>query len=234
MIANTYKKMFEALVPSNLEKFAKKDKGTVGEGAKVYFLAWIVSLVLGVAGILLAVSTAGPDMNTLAQMVGWNTVGILGVGLVIIGSIIGLVGALAMQYVSQYVGNWCALSIFKGKGSFAQQFYTVMLFTAGLLIITELLSFLGLVVPMIAFVTSIISMLFGLYGLYLLYLAIKSVHGLDVGGGIVSMIVTLLAGVAFAIIVGVIIGFVLVTVFGMGAAAGSLATSGGGIGNLGV
>ncbi|MBD3390106.1 hypothetical protein GF415_04125 [Candidatus Micrarchaeota archaeon] len=231
MIANTYKKMFEALMPSNLEKFAKKDKGTVGEGIKVYFLAWIVSLILGIAGILLAVSAAGPEMNTLAQMIGWNTVGVLGIGLVVILSVIGLVGALAMQYVSQYVGNWCALSVFKGKGSFAQQFYTVMLFTAGLLIITEALSFLGLVLPMIAFVTSIISMLFGLYGLYLLYVAIKSVHSLDVGGGIASMIVTLLAGFVFAIIVGVIIGFVLVSVFGMGAVAGGLASSGG---NLGV
>ncbi|MFP3950445.1 MAG: hypothetical protein ACLFUZ_05160 [Candidatus Micrarchaeia archaeon] len=230
MIANTYKKMFEALVPSNLETFAKKDKGTIGEGIKVYFLAWIVSLVLGVAGIMLAVSTAGPEMNTLAQMIGWNTVGILGVGLVVIGSVLGLVGALVMQYVSQYVGNWCALSIFKGKGSFAQQFYTVMLFAASLLIITEALSFLGLVLPMIAFLTGIISMLLGLYGIYLLYLAIKSVHSLDVGGGIVSMLVTLIAGGVFVIIVGVIIGFVLISVFGMGAAAGGLATSGGNLG----
>lgn len=229
MVVDTYAKMFAALMPKNIEEFAKKEKGTIQGGIKVYFLAWLVGLILGAAGLLFAITTAGPDMQALSQMIGMDTVGILGVGLLVVTSIIALVWGVASQYITLYVGGWCATSFFGGKGKFEQLFYVVMLFTGAVMIITAVFGILDVLLPPIAVVTGIISLLLGLWTLYLLYLTIKSVYKVELGGGVVSTLAVLVMGIVLALIV----GMVLVMALGVGILGGAAATGALG-GNLGV
>ncbi|MCP4648295.1 MAG: hypothetical protein GY852_11300 [bacterium] len=220
MVVDTYMKMFQALLPKNIEEFAKKDKGTINEGIKVYVLAWIVGLIIGVLGLLLAITTAGPDMQALSQMIGMDVVGVLGVVVLIVTSIIWLVWGVASQYITLYVGGWCASSFFGGKGKFEQLFYVVMLFSGAVMIITALFGILDVLVPAVAVVTGIISPLLGLWTLYLLYLTIKTVYKVELGGGVVSTLAVLVAGIILAVIVGVI----LLTILGVGVLGGAAAT----------
>jgi hypothetical protein len=223
MVVDTYMKMFQALLPKNIEEFAKKEKGTIGAGIKVYVLAWIVGLIIGVLGLLLAITTAGPDMQALSQMIGLDVVGVLGVVILIITSIIGLVWGVFSQYITLYVGGWCASSFFGGKGKFEQLFYVVMLFSGAVMIITAVFGILDVLVPAIAVVTGIISLLLGLWTLYLLYVTIKAVYKVELGGGVVSTLAVLVAGIILAIIVGVILVAILgVGMLGGAAAAGAL------------
>jgi len=220
MVVDTYMKMFQALLPKNIEEFAKKEKGTVKAGITVYVLAWLVGLVIGILGLLLAITTAGPDMQALSQMIGMDVVGILGVVILIITSVIGLVWGVASQYITLSVGGWCASSFFGGKGKFEQLFYIVMLFSGAVMIISAVFGILDVLLPPIAVVTGIISLLLGLWTLYLLYLTIKTVYKVELGGGVVSTLAVLVAGIVLAIIVGI----VLVMVLGVGLLGGAAAT----------
>lgn len=227
MVVDTYMKMFQALLPKNIEEFAKKEKGTINAGIKVYVLAWVIGLILGAISLFLALSSAGPELQALAQMIGLDTVGILGVVLLIVTSIVGLVWGVVAQYITLYVGGWCATSFFSGKGKFEQLFYIVMLFTGAMMIITSIFSVLDVLVPQIAIVTGIISLLLGLWTLYLLYLTIKSVYKVELGGSVVSTLAVLVAGMVLVLIVGAALVAILgVGILGGAAAAGALGGTG--------
>ncbi len=232
MVTDTYTKMFQALLPKNIKDFAKKGGGTVQDGIKVFVLAWIITLVLGIIGFFVAVGTAGAEMQALSSMIGLELVGFLGVVVLIIGSVIALIWGVVGQYIMQYVGAWCAISFFNGKGKFAHQFYVVMLFTGAIMIISSVFGLLDAIVPAIVIVTSIISLVLWLWSLYLLYLTIKNVHGLELGGSVISTFVVLIVGVVLTLIVGIALAAVLVGVVGAGALGGVAAT--GGLGNLGI
>jgi hypothetical protein len=228
MVVDTYAKMFAALMPKNIEVFSKKEKGTIQKGVKVYFLAWLVGLIIGGASLLFAITTAGPDMQALSQMIGMDTVGILGVGLLVVTSLIALVWGVASQYITLYVGGWCATSFFGGKGKFEQLFYIVMLFTGAVMIITAVFGIMDVLLPPLTIVTGIISLLLGLWTLYLLYIAIRNVYKVELGGGVVSTLAVLIMGIVLMLIVGT----VLIMTLGVGMLGGAAAT--GAFGGLGV
>ena len=231
MVVDTYMKMFQALLPANLEEMAKKEKGTVKGGVIVYALAWLVSLVLGAATLLFAVTVATPEMHTLGQLIGLEIVGFMGLVVLLITSVIGMVWGLASQYVSLYAGSWAASSLFKGKGKFEQLFYIVMLFTGAIMIISAFMSILNVMLPMIMAITGIISLLLGLWALFLLYLAIRKVFGLELAGAVVSTLVVLIVGIVFMLAVAAVVALVLVTL-GLGAIGGAAAA--GGLAGMGI
>jgi len=224
--------MFKALSPKNITEFAKAGKGTVKDGIKVYVLAWFVTLILGIIGFFLAVGTAGADMQALSGMIGLEIVGFLGVVVLILASIIGLIWGIVMNYITQYAGAFTATSVFKGKGKFEQQFYLAMLFTGAIMIIGSVFGIVDALVPAVGIVSGFIMLALGIWTIYLLYHTIREVHNIELVGALISTIVVFVVGIAFLVVLGIVLAMLGIAALGAGALGGAAAT--GGLENLGM
>ncbi len=232
MVSDTYTKMFKALSPKNITEYAKAGEGTVKDGIKIYVLAWFVTLILGIIGFFLAVGTAGAEMQALSGMIGLDLVGFLGVVVLIFASILGLIWGVVINYITQYAGAFTATSVFKGKGKFEQQFYIAMLFTGAIMIIGSVLGIISAIIPAFGIISGAIMLILGLWTIYLLYHTIKEVHKIELVGALVSMIVVFIVGLAFVVIVGLVLAMLGIAALGAGALGGAAAT--GGLENLGM
>jgi len=209
MIFETYKKMFQVLKPSNVEKFSKKEKGTIKGGITVYFLSWVVWSILTLAGFYFGGNVVTDSMETVAGFVG-------------LGGLIGLMAYLAyvllsgiiLQYLYAYLMGFCATKFLGGKGKFEQLFYMIMLIGAGFAIIQGLLQFISIISVALYY----ISLFFSIYIYYLMIVAIRKTYEISTGKAIVSLI----AGYVLSTLVVVAVGLVvLVMAWAFGAIGGA-------------
>ena len=185
-------KMIDALFPDKLVSMATKDKGTVGAGYKYLILAALVSVVLSAVGIFVGVGDAAAA------------------GTVVLMSIILMVISLVLVYVVQWIIHAVATRVFKGKGAFPQQFYIAALPSSAITIINSVVSFVIALVPAVACGGGIVNLVLGLYGLYLFYLVLKTIHGTDLVGTILTIIIGgIIAGIVYVIIM-MIVGVIAV------------------------
>jgi hypothetical protein len=209
-----YAKMFQAVMPGNIEEMAKSEKGTLMGGIKAIFLAWVIGLIFAVLGVFLTVGTVGTQLDTETALYGGSVVGGLMIFAAVAAELIGLVLAIVMGYVMHFVGSFAAKKFFKGTGNFPQQFYIAMLFGGAITIMSALLNFMLQLIPFLGTLAGIIQMLFGLYSLYLLYLTVKSVQKVETLGAAATIIVMIVAMVAI-VIVAAVVGAILAVSLGL-------------------
>ncbi|MCP4647816.1 MAG: hypothetical protein GY852_08835 [bacterium] len=209
MIFEMYKKMFQVLRPSNVEKFSKKEKGTIRGGITVYFLSWVVWSALILAGFYLGGNMVTASIEPI-------------VGLFGLGGLLGLMGYLAYallagiigQYVYTYVTNFCATKFLGGKNKFEQLFYMMMLIGAGFAIIQGLF----LLVSILSEVLFYLSLLISIYIYYLMIVAIREIYKFTT----VKAIIALIAGYVVNVLVFAAIGLVVLAVaLAVGAVGGT-------------
>lgn len=217
-----YSKMFQALTPGNIEEMAKTEKGSLMEGIKAIFLAWIVGVLIAGISIFLRVGAVGAQVDTETAIYGGSVVWGLMIFALIGAEIIGLALSIVMSYVMHYIGSAVAKRFFNGTGNFGQQFYIAMLFGGAITILSDALGFLLSLFPIIATISGLVGMLFGLYSLYLLYLTIKSVQKLEMAGTVVTIILMTLIVVALAM-AAAILGAILAVSLGLAATDPALA-----------
>ncbi len=217
-----YAKMFQAVMPGNIEEMAKKEKGTVKKGITAIFLSWIVGLILAIIGIFLAVGNAGTEVQPAAAIFGGTVVGGIMILALLITQVLGLVISIVTGYIIHFAGSWVAKSFFKGTGNFPQQFYIAMLFGGAITIITSLLVFALGLVPFLGTIGGIVSMLFFLYSLYLTYITIKAVQKVETAGAVITMVAMLLLALAVAM-AAVVIGGILAGALGITGAESAVA-----------
>jgi hypothetical protein len=217
-----YAKMFQAVMPGNLEEMAKNEKGSLMGGIKAIFLAWIIGLILAVLGIFLTVGAVGTQVDPETALYGGSVVGGLMIFAVVAAEIIGLVVSIVMGYLMHFAGSGFAKKFFKGTGNFEQQFYIAMLFGGAITILSALVNFTLKLIPFLGTLAGLTGMLFGLYSLYLLYLTVKSVQKMEMVGAVATVIVMIVAVVAIAI-VAAFIGAILAVSLGLTAADAAVA-----------
>jgi len=197
-IIGLYKKMILSLVPANLEKQLKTDKGTLGDGIKNYVLAAILMAVI--VGILALVQSLMFGAPIDAAIIGIITFLIVIVIAVVVGTLI----STGLSYV------WCKL--LGGKGTFGDQYYQFSIVASGLLIVSAVL----MVIP---FIGSLIAGLLSVYYLYLVFLVYRSVHKFTDGRAAVAVIVPFILLIILAVI---LFMFAFLTIMAIAASMGAV------------
>ncbi|MEM4272566.1 MAG: hypothetical protein QXH30_03160 [Candidatus Bilamarchaeaceae archaeon] len=212
-----YTKMFQALLPGKVEEFAKKEKGTVKDAIMVLVFAWVVTFFLDLIGVGLAMGRGAEQLAPLTNLFGGTVIGGLTIVTVVVNSIIGLIWAIILNYLVQWLGSFVAKSAFKGTGNFPQQFYVAMLFTGAIAIIGSVLNILFGLLPMLGILNVVIGTLLLLWSIYLLFVTVKAVQKLEVLGAAVTTLAMVIGAFVLTLVVIAIVSVVLVAL-GVGAA----------------
>lgn len=212
-----YAKMFQAVMPGNIEEMAKTEKGTLKQGIMAIFLAWIIGLIFAVVGVFLTLGAVGAQVDTETALYGGPVVGGLMIFALVAAELIGLMLSIVMGYVMHYAGSFAAKKFFKGTGNFTQQFYIAMLFGGAITILNSLVNFTLQLIPFLGTLGGLIGMLFGLYSLYLLYLTVKNVQKVEMLGAVATIIIMVVV-MAAIIIAAAFIGAILMVSLGLAGA----------------
>ncbi len=193
-----YKKMVLSLVPENLEKQLKTDKGTLGDGIKNVALASLVVAVFVLLAMLLQFAMLGATAGMSGEYGAMAGIGggflvtaIIMLILIPVGMVIFTLINTALSYI------WC--KILGGKGTYTDQYYQFSIVGSGLLIATSVLN-------LVPFVGSLVAGLLGLYYLYPVYLVYKGVHKLSSGRAIIAVILPLVLAI---ILVVMLVGYLV-------------------------
>jgi len=196
--------MFHSLVPFRLREFSKEKNGTLREGIIAYVLASIVGFALIAVGCYVGSSEIAEQIQVLLGTFG---MGDSGLGGLFIYSVYGVVSGIGAALLYSYVGGWCAVRFFGGKGNWRQLFYVLMLVFGAIVILNgafQLLGILGSWIPMgLAVILSI-------YSFYLLYVATRAVYGIGRPGTIACIILAYLV----LIVLYVLLVMMLLAIFG--------------------
>jgi len=168
------------------ETFVKeKANASVGIGILYYFIAFLISGLLGMLGLFINIGTA-------ITVTGAGVV----IGAAIVGSILTIIGQGILFIIAKLLG---------GKGTIIQQYYLVALYAAPLTILSSVISLIPLV--------GLLSLLIGLYELYLLLLVLTEVHQYGMGKAaltvflpaiIILILLVIILGVAVISILGAV------------------------------
>ena len=195
MVFELYKKMILSLVPENLKKQLKTEKGTIGKGVRYYLLAALVTdiTLLISAGVQMFLTGAegaigGASGGQMALLFGFSTVWVLAL-LVIIP-----IFMVIIPFITAGLG-YILCRILGGKGTFTNQFYHFSLIASGLAVITSLLD-------LIPCVGSLIGLILSVYYLYPTFLVYRSVHKLsNIRAGFVTILPVVLIIIAIILLV---------------------------------
>jgi hypothetical protein len=202
-IVGLYKKMILSLVPDNLEKGLKTDKGTLGDGIKNYALAAILAAIIAGIGILVQSLMFGAPIDAVIISI------IMMLIVMIIAVIIGTLINTGLSYI------WCKL--LGGKGTFSDQYYQFSIVGSGLLIVTSVL----MLVP---FVGGLVAGLLAIYYLYPVFLVYRSVHKFTDGRAALAVLLPFVLLIILAIIAMMFFAVMLAGIFGAMSASGAYPT----------
>lgn len=170
-IIGLYKKMVLSLLPSNLEKQLKTDKGTLGDGIKnVVLAALAVDLLFLIAMVVQVVL-----FSSMADMAGdYGTVAAFGGGFGIMTVVMLIVIPIIMVVVTliSTALSFVLCRILGGKGTFENQYYQFSIVGSGLAIVGGIFN----IIPLIG---GLVLVLLDIYYLYPVYLVYKGVHKLS-------------------------------------------------------
>ena len=186
MYLDVFSKMFQSLVPSRLREFSKKKEGTLGRGIVAYALASIVGFILIAIGFYLGSSMVAEQIQVLLGTFGMEDFGVMGL---FIYSVYGLVSGIGAALLYSYIGGWCAVRFFGGKGDWRQLFYVLMLVFGAIVILNGAFQLLGILG---AWITMALAIIVSIYSFYLLYVATRAVYGISLPGTIACIIVAYL------------------------------------------
>ena len=199
-IVGLYKKMILSLIPDNLEKGLKTDKGTLGDGIKNYALAAIL------AGVIMAIVALVQSLMFGAPIDAVVISAIMVLIIMVIAVVIGTLISTALSYV------WCKL--LGGKGTFADQYYQFSIVASGLLIVSSIL----MIVPVVG---SLVAGLLALYYLYPVFLVYRSVHKFTDGRSAIAVLLPFVLLIILLIIGMLFFAVMLAGIFGAMSASGA-------------
>lgn len=203
-IVGLYKKMILSLVPDNLEKQLKTDKGTLGDGIKNYVLAAVL------AAIIMAIVTLVQSLMFGAPI----DAAIIGIIMFLIIMVIAIVIGTLITTGLSYI--WCKL--LGGKGTFSDQYYQFSIVASGLLIVSSVL----MIIPIIG---SMIAGLLSLYYLYPVFLVYRSVHKFTDGRAALAVLLPFVLLIVLAIIAMMFFAVMLAGILGAMSASGAYAST---------
>ncbi len=187
-----YKKMILSLVPKNLEKQLKTDKGSLGDGIKNVLLA---SLVVDVA-LLIAMLLQFLFIGSMVGMAGdYGAMAALGGGfgittiiMLILVPIIMVVTTLTLTVLS-----FILCKILGGKGTFADQYFQFSIVGSGVLILSSILN----IIPVLG---SMVVSLLGLYYLYPVFMVYRGVHKFSNMKAALAVLIPIVLAVILAVL----------------------------------
>lgn len=187
-----YKKMILSLIPKNLEKQLKTEKGTLGDGIKNVLLASLVVDVVLLVAMLLQFLLIG----SMAGMAGdYGDMAALGGGFGIT-TVIMLVLVPVIMVVTSLISTALAFVLCKilgGKGTFADQYFQFSILGSGATI-------LGFILNIIPIAGSILASLLGLYYLYPVFMVYRGVHKFSNMKAALAVIIPIVLGAILAVL----------------------------------
>ena len=201
MILEMYKKMFLSLIPDNLEKQLKSEKGTLWDGTKYILLSSTVPILAILLGLLLYLLVFGAAS---ALNDAYDIFAIVG-GFSVFAVIISIIAVPLLMVLGAFVSNLISFIVCKllgGKGSYTDQFYHFSIPGGGMVMLNTILR-------MIPCAGAPLGMLLMVYFLYPSFLIYRKVHKLsDTRAAIAALLpLLLLVGAAIlALALGVLTG----------------------------
>lgn len=201
MILKMYKKMFLSLIPDNLEKQLKSERGTLWDGTKYLLLSSTIPIIVSLFGLLLYLLVFGTisvlnETSDIFAITGGFSV-LMFVIAIVVTPLLLVLGAFILNLISFIV-----CKILGGKGSYTDQFYHFSIPGGGMVMLNTILR-------MIPCAGAPLGMLLILYFLYPSFLIYRRVHKLsNVRAAIVALLpLLLLIGAAvLALALGVLTG----------------------------
>jgi len=153
-IIDLYRKCVLSIVPENLEKQLKSEKGTVREAATIMVLGSVLIILVNVISSFISFALI-PDVSSLVTNIMLSIIGIP-----IMTVLFGLVSNAVMYLLAKALG---------GKGTFENQFFQFAYPMAGISLING-------AVALVPCVGSLVSFALAIYSIFIAYLIYKSVH----------------------------------------------------------
>ncbi len=173
-LIDLYKKMVLSLIPENLEKQLKTEKGTLGNGIKNVVLASLVvdlfvllSMVLSMifqlfmSGVMSITTRSDWAMAAMVTIGGFGVLTIMTLVLIPIFLVLVTLIFTALAFI--------LCKILGGKGTFTDQYYQFSIVGSGFLIVASILN-------LIPIVGGLFISLLGIYYLYPVFLVYRAVH----------------------------------------------------------